>query len=1163
MFASLHNRSFFSFLSATTPPEALAGFAARHAMPAIALTDLHGVYAAVPFMQACHKAGVRPIVGAEVHVALPTDEALATSRLTLTLLARNLRGFSTLCRLISIHHLKDGPLTVGEVVAHSEDMICLVGSGSQATGNGQRATGKRTAAGRLDWLAVLRRLCSTSAPLREAFVDRLYLELAMHTRDDAVDARRRAALADELGLPVVATCAARCLRREDAATLQAVCAIGTLTLLDQPHPDKPVGEHHLRTPAEMQRLFARRPDALENTLRIAEQCGFALELDRNRFPPFHSPDGRTAMQHLHELSVAGCRRRYVDEPPLRGIGGRRATLGEALTRLDRELSIIDQVHYAEYFLVFHEIVEYCRSRGIATLARGSAADSLVCYVLGVSHACPFRFDLPFDRFINPERAKFSKMADIDLDLPWDQREEVMRWVYDRWGHDRVAMIGLPHVFHGRAAVAELGKVYGLPAHEVYRVTKLLPRVQAQDLQRSLAASPETRDLPIREEPFATILRAACALEGLPRHWALHPCGLVVSPEPLTNLMPVQRSPRSFLVAQYDMNVIEELGFVKIDLLGQAGLSVLRDATAEIRRTEGVDIDLYDDVDFSDEATWRMIATGDARGVHHIESPAMTSLIRQCHVRDIDCLTTIVAIIRPGAANQGKKDAFARRYQGFEPPSFVHPAVEPVLSATYGLMVFEEHILQVATDFAGMNLGRADVLRRALNKENLAMIRELEIEFRRCAREKGRDREEIDAVWKQMEGFRGFMFNKAHSAEYAVEAFQGAWLKRRWPAHYLAAVLSNYRGFYAGSPTLPQILYVLEAMRLGARFLPPCVNRSREKFAVEGRRKARPGDGGTGGGITEDTETGHGEHGEMQAEQKRRTAESAEDGGWFIRLPVSHIHGLSAEFVERHLAARAAGAFGSLDDFLARCTPTESEAQLLLDAGALDGFGSSRPALFWMLAGHDRLRKRSGRTCQVSSLFATGGWDAENTEKSQSTRRALAKSTPLIADTPCSLSAFSASPSAFSASQSAPPVALTEPDAWHVAKREMELLGFPVTIDPLAFLSRDERGRTIDWAQYTPVSELNHHHYHSVRVCGLIVADRVNRATTGDLMKFVSLADRSGCIESILFPDTYQQFGHLTIAHPILEAVGVVEPFENGNGCTLRVTAIRKPVLRPA
>ncbi|MFQ5412354.1 MAG: hypothetical protein ACE5EC_08640 [Phycisphaerae bacterium] len=589
-------------------------------------------------------------------------------------------------------------------------------------------------------------------------------------------------------------------------------------------------------------------------------------------------------------------------------------------------------------------------------------------------------------------------------------------------------------------------------------------------------SPEARCIPVEDEPYRTILKMARDLEGLPRHWSMHPCGLVVSPEPLTDLVPVQRSPKEMLVAQYEMDAIEDLGFVKIDLLGQAGLSVLRDAVAEIERTEGRRIDLDAEIDYSETETWDMIATGNARGVHHIESPAMTNLIQQCNCRDIDCLTTVVAIIRPGAANQGKKEAFARRYQKKELPHYAHPALVSVLEQTYGIMVFEEHILQVAVEFAGMNLGRADVLRRALNKENRAMIMELKGEFYACARRKGRTQEEMDRVWPLLQNFCGFMFNKAHSAEYAIEAFQGAWLKRRWPVHYLAAILSNDRGFYAHASTIPQILYVLEAIRLGAKFLPPCVNRSCDRFSVEF----------------------------LDPPSNSRKP--------MIRIPVSHIKDLPTDFIERYLGEREKGPFQSLEEFMERCRPGDSEAQRLLDSGALDTFGLSRPELFWLLRSVVRQSSKPNER-----LWANLS-DAHPT----------------------------------------PPIKLSQPSRRQIARREMDLLGFPVTMAPLAFLGMDENPFEIDWTVYIPVERLMEHVGQRVNVCGLMVADRINRTTAGALMKFVTLADRTGFVECFLFPDVYQRFGHLTTANPILSATGIVEAFENGNGFALRVQSVSPP-----
>ncbi len=608
-------------------------------------------------------------------------------------------------------------------------------------------------------------------------------------------------------------------------------------------------------------------------------------------PPSEDNKLPTSFDLLVRHGRHGLLRRYGKKPP-----------DEAVTRLEHELAVVRSVGYADYFLIVREIIEEAQRRGIPWLARGSAADSLLCYCLGISNVCPLRFGLMFERFLNPERVKFSKLADIDLDFPWDQREEIVQWVFDRFGPERVAMIGGFSVFHGRAAIADFGKVFGLSEEEVRAVTRLLPRVTGPNIERAVAENPRTRELRLDEEPFDQVLRLSRHFEGFPRHPMMHPCGLVVGNRPLSEVMPLIPSARGRVMTQFDMEAVEELGFVKIDLLGQAGLAVLRDVTAALR-LRGVEFDpeMLRRDDWRDSLTWEMISSGGARGVHHIESPAMTSLLVQSNCRDIDCLCAVVSVIRPGAADEGKKLAFTRRQQGFEVREFLHPSLEQSMADTHGLLVFEEHILHVARDFAHMNLGRADVLRRALVKnkdpEQIAALGE---EFANCARAVGRSEAEIRVVWERLSRFCGYMFNKAHSAAYAVEAFEGAWLKARYPAEYMAAVLENARGFY--SP----LFYAVECRRLGIRLFGPCVNQSGVSFQT--------------------------------------IADTSNRG--VIRVPLHQIKGLSSRGLERILTERSEAKFRSVKDFLQRADPDPSDLELLVAAGALDCFGMSRSEIFW-------------------------------------------------------------------------------------------------------------------------------------------------------------------------------------------------------------------------
>lgn len=846
-YAALHNHSHYSLLDSTMSVEQLVDAAREHGMTAVALTDRDTLAGAVEFYKRARGAGLHPVIGSEVTLA---------GGGAVLLLVENAAGYGNLCRLISTRVAHESGVTLDDVARYSAGLLCLTSN-----------------AGETHLLG-----------LREVFGARLAVEVSPHTNEDMQRARAAARLARRHRIPLAATADAHYRAPEDRPRYDILAAMRTLTLLGQPHPDKlGAGNYHLHSPAEMERRFAELPQALANTARIAERCRFDFELGDILFPEFKTPDGETHAAALRRMAQSGVERRY----------GHLTDRGEVYARLERELRVIEEVGYAGYFLIFADIVDWANRNGIATLARGSAAGSLVCHALGIGNVCPFRFGLSFERFLNKERMQFAKLADIDLDLPWDRRDDVVRYVFERYGEEHVACIGAFNTFQGRSTVADIAKVYGISEREVRRFTEHLPYFSG-DAGAVVREMPECRHLPYNEEPYRTILKMTAALEGVPRHFMMHPCGLVIGAAPITSRMPVFRSAKGWLTTHYAMDDVEELGLLKMDLLGQAGLSVLRDARAAIRANRGVELEAGS-VDQSDPATWEAIASGNARGVFHIESPAMTSLLVMANCRDIDCLTAVESIIRPGAANEGKKRAFARRHQGFEPVSYVHPSLEPLLADTYGLMAYEEHILLAANGFAGMPWGRADLLRRALVKnKDRRKIAELGAEFRARAFERGRAVEEIEAVWKMLEEFAGYMFNKAHSAAYAVEAFEGAYLKTRYPIEFLAAVLGNRRGFYA------PIVYVLEALRCGARFLPPDVNLSAERFLVRGNT---------------------------------------------IRLPLDQIKGLNQATVER---IQGEAPFGDVGDFYRRVHPRHADWMALVKAGAFDSLGEPRGRVFWRL-----------------------------------------------------------------------------------------------------------------------------------------------------------------------------------------------------------------------
>jgi len=1243
--AALHAHSWYSLLDGTLPPERLADAAHASGMPAAAITDRDTLAGAVRFYKHARQLGIHPVIGAELTLAQGAS---------LVLLVENRRGYQNLCQLLTepaispdkpqaLEHGSQSParlnphgVSLAQLARLHEGLVCLAGARSPVA---QAILRGRTGEAEL-------------RALQEIFGPNLALEINP-SHDDALRlARFLVELARRRRVPIAAAADVRYLEPREWLKFDILQSMRTLTLLGQSHPAKlPPGRYHWHSPEELARHFGGLPQALRNTLRIAERCQFDFDLGDIRFPRFPCDN---PVELLRAKVQAGLERRYGPSPS-----------PEVLQRLRRELAIIEEVGYAGYFLVFADLVEWCNARGIATLARGSAAGSLVCYLLGISNVCPFRFGLCFERFLNRERMQFSKLADIDLDLPWDRRDEVIEHVFDQYGPEHAAMIGAIHTFQGRSAIADIAKVYGIPEREARRFTEHLPRHHGDALEAVLQ-TPECRNLPWNEEPYRTILHIAGELDGLPRHFAMHPCGLVLSGEPLALRMPLFASSKGWPTTHYDMEDVEELGLLKMDLLGQAGLAVLRDTLDSVEANHGARPNL-DQLDWNDPSTWDTISSGNARGVFHIESPAMTSLLVMTHCRDIDTLTAVESIIRPGAANEGKKLAFARRKQGLEPVEFAHPSLEPLLADTCGLMAFEEHILLVANAFAGMPWGRADLLRRALVKNRDAeRIEQLGEEFRASALALGRTPEETERVWKMVSEFRGYMFNKAHSAAYAVEAYAGAWLKTRYPVEFLAAVLSSRRGFYAS------IVYVLEALRLGARFLPPDLHLS---------------------------------------DPRRFTVRSRE-----IRLPLDQVRGLSQATLDRIVEHRP---FRDPADFYRRVQPSRPEWLALLKAGALDSFGEPRGSLFWRLqrleaystpkgprpsgSGHpplhataepdsperqlranippprnappqdegDRLlcpapkhpnppppvhpwtelsvslanhpklstnefpgapaqgltptpsetspQRRGGlpalsrpATLQPSTTGSPVDSAVCTPRHSQpphphtpfrSASEAATLSEPRVKppegrreravpqgglpalSRPETLQPCTTSPPADSAvcpprqlphshkgprpsgGGQTPNAQITfeqpqllepelpppfEPTPENRARWESEVLGFPVSLHPLALW-----GRHVPWKDFLSAAELarRQHEFYgkTVRVAGLIVADR-RHPTANGVMKFITLADWTGFLEAALFAGVYRDYGHLTV-QPVVALEAVVDPFDNRRGFTLRVRKV--------
>ena len=829
-------------------------------------------------------------------------------------------------------------------------------------------------------------------------------------------------------------------------------SIRTLTLLDARSTGRMKGEFHFR-PAE--------GDAEESARRVLDACDFSFDLGGLNFPHYVPSDGSSAHEFLVRLAREGLLRRY----------GAGASRHEA--QLREELQIIAEVGYEEYFLLVWDILQDCQREGISWITRGSAADSLVCYCLGISDVCPIRYELYFKRFLNRDRMALNKLPDIDVDFAHDRKDRVVDLIFEKYG-DRAAVVGGFSTYRGRSAFADIAKVFGVSESQIRRYTEHLPHTSAARVMEAAAGTRECADLDFGEDPYSTALALAARLDGFPRHAKMHPCGIVLSRKPVVSMCPLFTSAKGHPTTQFDMDAVEAIGLVKMDILAQGGLAVMRDALADIARKPWgpkpppgfIQASSFNDANsFNDSDVWKMIASGGARGVHHIESPAMTSLNRMVNVGKIDDLIAIVSVIRPGAANTMRKVSFARRAQGLEPIEYVHPSLEPVLRSTYGVVAYEEHILQICEAFAGMPAGRADILRRALVKNQMQKVEIFREEFAGHARRAGRTPAETTRVWNLLTGFQGYAFCRAHSTAYGIEAYQAAWIKYHHPAEFLAAVLTHGKGFY------DRFTYSIECRRLGIGFLGPDVNLSGDVYVVDRIWKMEDG------------------RSEMGISCQPR-----------IRVPLWQVKGLSDALIVRCHTGRP---FSSMRDFVLRARPSTADMDALTKTGAFDGFGGDRVAQFW-----EARRLMIGNA--DTPLFQWGG-----------------DTTP------------------------PGPPGTVRPEKTSRLRDEMELLGFPVSGHPLEMFPR------IAWDTYCPIAGLMQHAGRRVTVAGLIIADRSHHQSDGRPMKFLSLCDPTGIIECELFARAYARFGTETIRHPVIEIEATVNPFDNGNGCTLAVRSVRK------
>jgi DNA polymerase III subunit alpha len=873
-FAHLHTHSYYSLLDGCASPAELAQAADRAGMPALALTDHDALYGAIEFYDACRHAGVQPILGMELTLDVGPEGPDA-----LVLLARDLEGYASLCRLSSaLQTQPDREAALVRGLALDE----LEGHGLIALSGGKR--------GRIDRLIRSGRLRDAEAAAA-GYAERLgrdsfYLELQIQAAGDLEAARSTAALATRLGLGTVATNNVHYLAPEEAQRCRLLNAMGKLQSLDETLPRPGL---HLASAKEMEAAFAEFPEAVANTGTIAGRCRLELPLGRPVFPEIGLPGGQRAGEALRAQALAGAQRRY-------------GTLDERVrSRLDHELAVIDGMGYAPLFLIVADVVGYAHEQGVPVNLRGSAASSVVAYCLGISAVDPIALDLYFERFLNPERRD---PPDIDMDLCSRRRDEVIRYIYHRFGEDHVATICTYSRVRARSAWREVAKAYRLPQARVEAVAREVPPFWHPGMGAEIERAKERILAAATSDREREALAEAWALDGYPHHLSVHPGGMVIAPGPLTDLVPLQLATKGVVITQYDLHGIERLGLVKFVMLGVRALTVVAESVELAQRRDPAFS--RESIRDGDGAAGDLLERADSIGCFQTESPGMRRTLRELGARRVEDVTVALALFKPGPLQGGLKDAFVRRHRGQEASRYLHPALEPILRGTHGVVLYQEQVLRIAHELAGFSLGEADGLRRGIahlgRGGELVPLREGFI--RRAGEVSGMSPEVAARLWELMESFAGYGFLKAHAASYAVVAYQTAYLKAHYPAEFMTALLRNWGGYY------PQHVYLEEARRLGLELHPPHVNHSRRRFELERGADGRPA----------------------------------------LWMGLGQVRELTRRTVAAVLDARRDGPFASLDDLLQRAHPRLMEAENLVKAGGLDGLGVGRKALLDELKG---------------------------------------------------------------------------------------------------------------------------------------------------------------------------------------------------------------------
>lgn len=892
-FTHLHVHSEYSLLDGMSKINKAPEYVKSLGMDSLAITD-HGVmFGIIDFYKSCKKSGIKPIIGCEVYVAPRTrfdkDPDRDRNMNHLILLAENMIGYKNLTKLVSAAFTEGfyfKPRVDKELLReHSEGIICLsaclAGAIPRKILNGDYSGAKAEA-----------------LELRDIFgKDNFYLEIQNHFLDDDKPATQGLVkLSEEIGAPLVATNDAHYIKRSDAKAHDVLLAIQTGSTVDDENRMRFANdEFYLKSESEMMELFTEHPEAIENSHKIAERCNVEFEFGEYHLPEFIPPEGMTNKDYLRKLCYDGLERRYGSEALQDGSTYR--------DRLESELEVIEKMGYVEYFLIVWDFIHYAKSNDIPVgPGRGSAAGSIVAYSLAITEIEPIKYNLIFERFLNPERVS---MPDIDVDFCIDRRQEVIDYVVQKYGKDKVSQIITFGTLKAKAAVRDVGRALNASYAEADSIAKAIPAElgmtisKALDINRDLRARYETEPL------VKNILDMSMAVEGMPRHSSTHAAGIVISKMPLDEYVPLYMSDKG-LATQFNMTTIEELGLLKMDFLGLRNLTMINEAIQLIKENHGVEID-FSKMDYDDPAVYEMISKGNTQGIFQLESAGMTEFMKNLNPSCFEDIVAGISLYRPGPMDSIPK--YIENKKNPEKVKYVDPHLEPILNVTYGCMVYQEQVMQIVRELGGYSFGRSDLVRRAMSKKKMSVMLEEKKYFIRgkddsdgtpaiagCVAN-GIPERAAEAIFDDMVSFAEYAFNKSHAAAYAVISYETAYLKAHYPVEFMAALMSSVMGE-------PRHIaaYIRNCKELGIEVLPPSVLHSRRKFI-------------------------------------------AKDGK--IRFGLLAIKNVGSSIVDAIVEGRRGRDIDNLYDFIKSIEPSElnkKAIECLIKAGAMDEFTQNRAAL---------------------------------------------------------------------------------------------------------------------------------------------------------------------------------------------------------------------------